>query len=155
MLAVTGWREPISMSGAGKVVDGILRQRPCFFNGYRRLFADIYGADAPARRRHDALAHDVAAAIATIVVAGTIVIGIAVIRLAIAVIAAVITRAGDTRPDGNSRPEAAAAPAASVAPASAMAPTAATVAETAPRLGRLWGRQRDCRDGERRHHHLA
>jgi hypothetical protein len=31
MLPVTGWREPISISGAGKVVDGILRQRPCSF----------------------------------------------------------------------------------------------------------------------------
>jgi hypothetical protein len=27
----TGWREPISMSGLGKVVGGILRRRPCFF----------------------------------------------------------------------------------------------------------------------------
>jgi hypothetical protein len=31
MLQFTGWREPISISGAGKVVDGILRRRPCFF----------------------------------------------------------------------------------------------------------------------------
>src|SRR5689334_1396112 len=30
MLQFTGWREPISISGAGKVVDGILRRRPCF-----------------------------------------------------------------------------------------------------------------------------
>ena len=29
--APTGWREPISISGAGKVVDGIYRRRPCFF----------------------------------------------------------------------------------------------------------------------------
>jgi hypothetical protein len=27
---ITGWREPISMSGLGKVVGGILRRRPCF-----------------------------------------------------------------------------------------------------------------------------
>ena len=31
MLRFTGWREPISISGAGKVVDGILRRRPCSF----------------------------------------------------------------------------------------------------------------------------
>lgn len=31
ILKFTGWREPISISGAGKVVDGILRRRPCFF----------------------------------------------------------------------------------------------------------------------------
>ncbi|CAN7363192.1 hypothetical protein LJR220_003228 [Bradyrhizobium sp. LjRoot220] len=31
MVQFTGWREPISISGAGKVVDGILRRRPCFF----------------------------------------------------------------------------------------------------------------------------
>src|SRR6478672_4162357 len=30
ILKFTGWREPISISGAGKVVDGILRRRPCF-----------------------------------------------------------------------------------------------------------------------------
>ena len=30
-LRSTGWREPILISGAGKVVGGILRQRPCFF----------------------------------------------------------------------------------------------------------------------------
>ena len=28
----TGWRKPISISGAGKVVGGILRRRPCFFS---------------------------------------------------------------------------------------------------------------------------
>ena len=32
MLQFTGWREPISISGAGKVVDGILRRRPCFLS---------------------------------------------------------------------------------------------------------------------------
>ena len=32
ILKFTGWREPISISGAGKVVDGILRQRPCFLS---------------------------------------------------------------------------------------------------------------------------
>src|ERR1700752_4956179 len=38
MVQFTGWREPISMSGAGKVVDGILRRRPCFFYlTHRRL----------------------------------------------------------------------------------------------------------------------
>ena len=31
ILGYTGWREPISISGAGKVVDGILRRRPCSF----------------------------------------------------------------------------------------------------------------------------
>ena len=31
MLQFTGRRKPILISGAGKVVDGILRQRPCFF----------------------------------------------------------------------------------------------------------------------------
>ena len=31
MLERTGRREPILISGAGKVVDGILRRRPCFF----------------------------------------------------------------------------------------------------------------------------
>jgi len=30
MLQFTGRRKPILISGAGKVVDGILRQRPCF-----------------------------------------------------------------------------------------------------------------------------
>jgi hypothetical protein len=29
MMRNTGRRKPISISGAGKVVDGILRQRPC------------------------------------------------------------------------------------------------------------------------------
>jgi len=29
-LQFTGWREPISISGAGKAVSVILRRRPCF-----------------------------------------------------------------------------------------------------------------------------
>jgi hypothetical protein len=37
MLKFTGWREPISISGAGKVVDGILRRRPCFLTGFWTL----------------------------------------------------------------------------------------------------------------------
>src|ERR1700742_228035 len=47
MLQFTGRRKPISISGAGKVVDGILRQRPCFFLApWARL-----GVRAPARYR--------------------------------------------------------------------------------------------------------
>ena len=67
MLAGTGWREPISMSGAGKVVDGILRQRPCFLMGtaaFSASLADVDATESPSRRRHHALPHDVAAAVA-------------------------------------------------------------------------------------------
>src|SRR6476661_4558949 len=50
ILKFTGWREPISISGAGKVVDGILRRRPCFLPAWRwpqRPPADVehYRAD--------------------------------------------------------------------------------------------------------------
>ncbi|WP_371930090.1 hypothetical protein [Bradyrhizobium sp. CCGUVB1N3] len=45
MVATTGWREPISISGAGKVVGGILRQRPCFL---RPLFKHLSGRPVPA-----------------------------------------------------------------------------------------------------------
>jgi hypothetical protein len=40
MLRSTGRREPISISGAGKVVDGILRRRPCFFLSHKEAAQD-------------------------------------------------------------------------------------------------------------------
>src|SRR6478735_2614698 len=101
MLAHTGWREPILISGAGKVVDGILRQRPCFLLprylgasarhpcGSQPLFADLNAADAPARLRHDPLPHRVALrAIAAIVVTCAVIIWVAVpIAVAIGTVA--------------------------------------------------------------------
>src|SRR5262245_30025502 len=129
MLAVTGWREPISISGAGKVVDGILRQRPCFFRvrPVTRLFADVDATVSPSGGRHHALAHDVAAAITTVVVAGPVIVGVAVIGVSVAVVAAVEAGAGNSRPDGDARPEAAAMPVAAMAPAASTVPTATAV----------------------------
>src|SRR6266567_654796 len=159
MLAHTGWREPISMSGAGKVVDGILRQRPCFLvsrycgastrqsRQSQPLFTDLNATNAPAPLRHHALPREIALrAIAAIVVAGAVVIGVAI---AVA-IGAIIAGACDAGADRHTRPEAAAVP--TVAPA-AMAPTTAAApmaapAKTTPRLRRLGRCETDCRDGQ-------
>jgi hypothetical protein len=48
MVQFTGWREPISMSGAGKVVDGILRRRPCFLCPLHRLDGTVVWAQMQA-----------------------------------------------------------------------------------------------------------
>ena len=37
MMRFTGWRKPISISGAGKAVGVILRRRPCFLSGGHRV----------------------------------------------------------------------------------------------------------------------
>jgi len=57
MLQVTGRRKPILISGAGKVVDGILRQRPCFiYSPLQRQAGHSHGfhADYRASYRREA-----------------------------------------------------------------------------------------------------
>jgi hypothetical protein len=45
MVQFTGRREPILISGAGKVVDGILRQRPCFL--FPTISTFLFGIPPP------------------------------------------------------------------------------------------------------------
>ena len=56
IMQFTGWRKPISISGAGKAVGVILRRRPCFLSGDRRDATISGGAlsrTVPTRRSGD------------------------------------------------------------------------------------------------------
>jgi hypothetical protein len=56
IMRFTGWRKPISISGAGKAVGVILRRRPCFFVQTGAIQAISGGAlsrAVPARRSGD------------------------------------------------------------------------------------------------------